>query len=123
MSKLSSGVLLIVAERVKPGVCVYTWRGGWQRIERGWTDVAGEKKVRKRNGEEIAYVSGETGRETGVGKRILFPSDMCVCVCVRVHVYMATRGPGINVDETELVHAHRLRRSHLMKYTSQLCRS
>lgn len=90
MSKLSSGVLLVVAERVKPGVCVYTWGGGWRRrarIERGWTDVAGEKKVRKRNGEEIAYVSGETGRETGVGKRILFPSDMCVCVCTctRVH--------------------------------------
>lgn len=52
-------------------------------MERGWTDVAGEKKVRKRNGEEIAYVSGETGRETGVGKRILFPSGMCVCTCTR----------------------------------------
>lgn len=119
MSKLSSGVLLIVAERVKPGVCVYTWRGGWQRIERGWTDVAGEKKVRKRNGEEIAYVSGE---KRGL-ERESSSLQICVCVCVRVHVYMATRGPGINVDETELVHAHRLRRSHLMKYTSQLCRS
>lgn len=123
MSKLSSGVLLVVAERVKPGVCVYTWgvaaaRANRKRMDRCSGGEKGEKKERRRDRVRI----GRDGERNGGWKENPLPFRY-VCVYVYTYNTVATRGPGINVDETELVYAHRLRRSHLMKYTSQLCRS